>query len=86
MTKNQELITAQPSTLFTRLFVSVATVLFILLLASCSDDDDQHTAPIVPSMRLARQGIMYQGEDNRNLRQRIVRLQQLPEAHLREIL
>ena len=40
MTKNQELITAQPSTLLTRLFVSVATVLFILLLASCSDDND----------------------------------------------
>lgn len=39
MTKNQELITGQPSTLLTRLFVSAATVLFILLLASCSDDD-----------------------------------------------
>ena len=39
MTKNQELITGQSSTLFTRLFVSVATVLFILLFASCSDDD-----------------------------------------------
>lgn len=46
MTKNQELITAQPSTLFTRLFVSVATVLFILLLASCCNDDDD--APTVP--------------------------------------
>ncbi len=45
MTKNQELITAQPSTLLTRLFVSVATVLFILLLASCSDDDDAPTVP-----------------------------------------
>lgn len=45
MTKNQELITAQPSTLLTRLFVSVATVLFILLLASCSDDDDAPTEP-----------------------------------------
>ena len=33
MTKNQELITAQPSTLLTRLFVSVAIVLLILLLA-----------------------------------------------------
>lgn len=40
MTTNQELITAQPGTLLTRLFVSVATVLFILLLASCSDDND----------------------------------------------
>ena len=30
MTTNQELITAQPGTLLTRLFVSVATVLFIL--------------------------------------------------------
>ena len=45
MTKNQELITAQPSTLLTRLFVSVATVLFILLLVSCSDDDDAPTVP-----------------------------------------
>ena len=45
MTKNQELITAQPSTLLTRLFVSVATVLFILLFASCSDDDDAPTVP-----------------------------------------
>ena len=43
MTKNQELITAQPSTLFTRLFVSVACLLFVLLLASCSDDDDAPT-------------------------------------------
>lgn len=40
MTTNQELITAQPGTLLTRLFVSAATVLFILLLASCSDDND----------------------------------------------
>ena len=40
MTTNQEHITAQPGTLLTRLFVSVATVLFILLLASCSDDND----------------------------------------------
>ena len=45
MTKNQELITAQPSTLFTRLFVSVACLLFVLLLASCSDDDDAPTVP-----------------------------------------
>ena len=45
MTKNQELITAQPSTLLTRLFVSVAIVLLILLLASCSDDDDAQTVP-----------------------------------------
>ena len=45
MTKNQELISAQPSTLFTRLFVSVASVLFVLLLASCSDDDDAPTLP-----------------------------------------
>lgn len=51
MTKNQELITAQPSTLFTRLFVSVATVLFILLLASCSNDDDD--APTVPKQNPA---------------------------------
>ena len=51
MTKNQELITAQPSTLFTRLFVSVATVLFILLLASCCNDDDD--APTVPSQNPA---------------------------------
>ena len=51
MTKNQELITAQPSTLFTRLFVSVATVLFILLLASCSNDDDD--APKVPKQNPA---------------------------------
>ena len=47
MTKNQELITAQPSTLLTRLFVSVATVLFILLLASCSDDDDVETSTMI---------------------------------------
>ena len=40
MTTNQELITAQPGTLLTRLFVSTANVLFILLLASCSDDND----------------------------------------------
>lgn len=51
MTKNQELITAQPSTLFTRLFVSVTTVLFILLLASCCNDDDD--APTVPSQNPA---------------------------------
>lgn len=51
MTKNQELITAQPSTLFTRLFVSVATVLFILLLASCSNDDND--APTVPKQNPA---------------------------------
>lgn len=51
MTKNQELNTAQPSTLFTRLFVSVATVLFILLLASCSNDDDD--APKVPKQNPA---------------------------------
>ena len=43
MTKNQELITAQPSTRFIHLFVSVASVLFVLLLASCSDDDDAPT-------------------------------------------
>ncbi|MGM9707669.1 MAG: carcinine hydrolase/isopenicillin-N N-acyltransferase family protein [Prevotella sp.] len=51
MTKNQELITAQPSTRFIHLFVSVASVLFVLLLASCSDDDDN--APTVPKQNPA---------------------------------